>query len=342
MAKLAPDLEIGHLHMIEKSKDQCVKEDWVLLRSYVERNRFAKFGTPMKRHILPAKAFHQKGRVPSLLVLYLTLYTIHLSENRLRITKEKLIFQFGNYCGVRTTTDRPLDNLYFKPPRGETTKLSNMKQLCINDQPNNLSQLTTIALILFKVVNTPLKASSLIQQKFGCIRGRSDSETVPIMRVSRENVTPPTPKKIKVATKAKPAETVPDAISPPQAPVLPVSTKNEDTTTSLVNRIATGSLTLPKNRGPSTIATIATGKREHESLTHPRNGTPQATVLRSNQAKQSAKVPSATSTTMLSKPLVANTSVRVLVNKLAGFITTCLESSDKDVIVGLPHAQREI
>ena len=79
MAKLAPDLEIGHLHMVEKSKDQCVKEDWVLLRSYIERNRFAKFGTLMKRHILLTKAFKQKGKVLSLLVLYLTLYTVHLS-----------------------------------------------------------------------------------------------------------------------------------------------------------------------------------------------------------------------------------------------------------------------
>ena len=38
MENLAPDLEIGYLHMVEKRKDQCVKEDWVLLHSYVERN----------------------------------------------------------------------------------------------------------------------------------------------------------------------------------------------------------------------------------------------------------------------------------------------------------------
>ena len=45
---------------------------------------------------------------------------------------------------------------------------------------------------------------------------------------------------------------------------------------------------------------------------------------------------------MLREPLVANTSVRVLINKLEGFITTCLKSSDEDVIVGLPDTQREI
>ena len=102
------------------------------------------------------------------------------------------------------------------------------------------------------------------------------------MRVNRENITPPTQKKTKVATKAKPAETVPEAVSSPQAPVLPVSTNNEDTTTSLVNSTTPGSLTITKKRGPSTLARIATGKGEQESLTHPRNGTPQATVLRSN------------------------------------------------------------
>ena len=64
-----------------------------------------------------------------------------------------------------------------------------------------------------------------------------------------------------------------------------MSTKNEDMLTSLVKGISTGSLTLSKNGGPCTLATIATGKEEQESLTHPGNGTPQATVLRSNQTK---------------------------------------------------------
>ena len=92
MAKLAPDLEIGHLHIVKKKKESCVKDDWVRLRSCIKRNKHAKFGTLTKRQILSAKAVEQKGRVPSLLEFYLTLYTVQLSEDRLRVTKEKLIF----------------------------------------------------------------------------------------------------------------------------------------------------------------------------------------------------------------------------------------------------------
>ena len=64
---------------------------------------------------------------------------------------------------------RPLDNLHFKQLNKESTKLSNMKKLCIIDKTNEPIQLTTVALMLFKVVNTPLKASILIIHKFQCI-----------------------------------------------------------------------------------------------------------------------------------------------------------------------------
>ena len=76
MAKLAPDMEIGHLHIVEKRKDKCVTEDWVSLRSCIERSKLTKFGTLTKRHVLPTKAMGQKGKVPSLLELYLTMYTV--------------------------------------------------------------------------------------------------------------------------------------------------------------------------------------------------------------------------------------------------------------------------
>ena len=111
MAKQAPDMEIGHLCIVKKKKDKCVKEDWVRLRSCIERNKLAKFGTLTKRHILPAKAMGQNDKVPSLLELYLTMYTVYLSEGRLSITKEHPIFTIGKYCGVRATADHPLDNL---------------------------------------------------------------------------------------------------------------------------------------------------------------------------------------------------------------------------------------
>ena len=69
---------------------------------------------------------------------------------------------------------------------------------------------------------------------------------------------------------------------------------------------------------------------------------PQATVLHQNQAKQSDKAPSVTSMPMLSEPSVANMSVHVFVNKLEDFIAVCLDSSDSDVSVRLPDAQREM
>ena len=100
MAKLAPDMEIGRLHIVEKRKDRCVKEDWVRLRLCIERSK-----------------------------LYLTLYTVYLSEARLSITKENPIFSIGNYCGIGTTLVHSLDNLFFKQPNCDSTKLSNMKQL---------------------------------------------------------------------------------------------------------------------------------------------------------------------------------------------------------------------
>ena len=114
MGTFTIDLDIGHLYIVEKNKKKGVRDDWVRLRSCIERNKHAKFGTLMKRQILSAKAVEQKGRVPSLLEFYLTLYTVQLSEDRLRVTKEKPIFQIGNYCGFTTTADRPLDNLHFK------------------------------------------------------------------------------------------------------------------------------------------------------------------------------------------------------------------------------------
>ena len=209
MAKQAPDMEIGHLHIVKKKKDKCVKEDWVRLRSCIERSKLAKFGTLMKRHVLPAKAMGQNDKVPSLLELYLTMYTVYLSEGRFSSTKENPIFTIGNYCGVGATTDHPLDNLYFKQPNQDSTKLSNMKQLCIIDETNDPSQLTTIALMLFKVVNTPLKASRLIQDKFNCINSRKVDETMPIMQVNRENITSLPQKKTKVATTTKSDENMP-------------------------------------------------------------------------------------------------------------------------------------
>ena len=92
MSKLAPDMEIGHLHIVEKRKDKCVKEDWVSLRLCIERSKLANFVTLMKRHVLQTKAMVQNDKVPSLLELYLTLYTVYLSKARLSITKENPIF----------------------------------------------------------------------------------------------------------------------------------------------------------------------------------------------------------------------------------------------------------
>ena len=66
MAKFAPDLKIGNLHIVEKKTKKGVKDDCVSLRSCIERNKLAKFGSLMKRHILSPKTFDQKGRVPSL------------------------------------------------------------------------------------------------------------------------------------------------------------------------------------------------------------------------------------------------------------------------------------
>ena len=88
MAELAPDVKIGHLHIVEKRNEKCLKEDWVCLRSCIERSKITKFGTLTKRHVLPTKAMGQNGKMLSLLELYLTLYTVYLSEARLSITKE--------------------------------------------------------------------------------------------------------------------------------------------------------------------------------------------------------------------------------------------------------------
>ena len=143
------------------------------------------------------------------------------------------------------------------------------------------------------------------------------------MCINRKNITQFTIKKTKVATKAKPTETMREADSSPQAPGLPMPNMDEEVMTS-------------------TIATITTGKGEQVSLTHSKNGMPQATVLNQIQTTQLAKTPSVTSMPILSEPLVANLSVHVLVNKLEDFIATCLNGCDPDVNVKLPDAQREI
>ena len=92
------------------------------------------------------------------------------------------------------------------------------------------------------------------------------------MCINQENITQLTENKTKVATKAKPTETMREADSSPQAPGLPMPNMDEEVT-------------------KSTIATITTGKGERVSLTHSKNGMPQATVLYRNQTKQSAKAP---------------------------------------------------
>ena len=351
MAKLAPDMEIGHLHIVEKRKDQCVKEDWVSLRSCIERSKLAKFGTLMKRHILPTKAMGQNGKVPSLLELYLTLYTVYLSEARLSITKENPIFSIGNYCGVGTTVAHPLDNLFFKQPNHDSTKLSNMKQLCIVDQTNDPSQLTTIALMLFKVVNTPLKASSLIQEKFNCINSRKDDETMPFMQVDRTNITSLAQKKNKVAnitslaqkkskvvttTKpddnvSKPNEKVPKPGSSPQAPEPPLSNVDRTVTTNVVRKFTT-----------TTVVTSAVGGRVRVPLAKSNNKIPQPTVLHPKSTKQSDKAHTVPSTPVLSEPSVANMTVRVLVHSLEEFIASCSASKDSNVSVRLKDAQKVI
>ena len=313
MAKQAPDMEIGHLHIVKKKKDKCVKEDWVRLRSCIERSKLAKFGTLMKRHVLPAKAMGQNDKVPSLLELYLTMYTVYLAEGRLSITKENPIFPIGNYCGVGATADHPLDNLYFKQPNQDSTKLSNMKQLCIVDETNDPSQLTTIALMLFKVVNTPLKASRLIQEKFNCINGRKVDETMPIMQVNRENITSLPQKKTKVATTTKSD----DKIVPKPAPSL----QAPETTSS---------------------GTSALGKRELLPLTHSDNKVTKPEALQSKSNKKSRKAPTVPSTPVISEPSVATMPVRLLVHGLEQFFESCTTSEDANVAARLPDAQKHI
>ena len=87
LARLVPDWRLNISTQKRKRRDSCVKYDWVHLRSCIERDRSATFGTLMRRHRLSANAVVQKGRVPSLLELVPTLYTVQLSENRLRVTK---------------------------------------------------------------------------------------------------------------------------------------------------------------------------------------------------------------------------------------------------------------
>ena len=284
----------------------------------------------MKRHVLPAKAMGQNDKVPSLLELYLTMYTVYLSEGRLSITKENPIFTIGNYCGVGATTDHPLDNLYFKQPNQDSTKLSNMKQLCIIDETNDPSQLTTIALMLFKVVNTPLKASRLIQDKFNCINGRKVDETMPIMQVNRENITLLPQKKTKVATTTKsdenvpePGEIVPKPASSLQAPEPPsINVNGTITTTSFV--------------------TIALGKRVRVPLTDSDDKVTQPAVLQSKSNKKSRKAPTVPSTPVISEPSVANMPVRLLVHGLEHFFESCTTSKDANVSARLPDTQKHI
>ena len=173
--------------------------------------------------------------------------------------------------------------------------------------------------MLFKVVNTPLKASRLIQEKFNCINGRKVDETMPIMQVNRENITSLPQKKTKVATTTKSDDNVPKPgeIVPKPAP----------------------SLQAPET---TSFGTIGLGKRERVPLTHSDDKVTQPKVLQSKSNKKSRKAPTVPSTPVISEPSVATMPVRLLVHGLEQFFESCTTSEDANVAARLPDAQKHI
>ena len=192
----------------------------------------------------------------------------------------------------------------------------------------NFSCIRLLALMLFKDLNTPLKASSIIQEKFNCINGRKDDETMPFMQVERTNITSLAQKKSKVVTTTKPDENVskpnekvPKPGSSPQAPRPPL--------TNVVRKVAT-----------TTVVTSAVGGRMWLPLAKFNNKIPQPTVLHLKSTKQSDRAPTVPSTPVLSEPLVANMPVRVLVHSLEEFIASCSASKDSTFLLDLKMCKR--
>ena len=319
MQRWAPDLFIVYEHLTKENSDELSKSKFVELRTIVERHRFAKFGTNLKRHVISKKAIESKGIESTLMEMFLILYTIHLTENCLKDTKERPMFLIGNFCGSKTKnlSETPLDNLFLKRPMESPTKLSNMRDVCILDPDNKIFTLSSIALSLFKVQNTPLINSSEIQSKFAHINAFKDIGTNNvILKINPDlAIVKSVKKKVRV-----------------------VQTTELDPTTVA---ITSSSQTAPGRVSTrSTVKAVGDLPLEDDSGDDLLNGIPLATVVEESNPVRSK------STRIFGVPsppiVVVPPAVMALVKSVEEFMLACVNSSDAAVSDKLPDTQNNI
>ena len=119
MASCAPDLVLVQDIFSSKNNNKKTRQKFNDLRLNLEKNKYAMFGTCLKRHVLAAKALGNKDIDPSLLEMFLCLYSVYLAKWHLSNARDHPIFEIGNYCGNGNTEMLPLHNLYFKSSQEE-------------------------------------------------------------------------------------------------------------------------------------------------------------------------------------------------------------------------------
>ena len=214
MRSLTPKLAVAHDYLMRENDNDSVKTKWNDLRAKLDE---IKFGTCVKRHCLSKKAIEDKGIKPTVIELFLIMYTVHLAETYLGNTLKQPFFAIGNFCGNKTKSpkDLPLDNLFMKQPLQTATQVTNMKDLRIDDQTKTPISLTSIALALFTVNNTPLLCTSSIQAKFECINNYTkDTVDTTIMKIDPSKKTMIKRKKKKAKVQEKKSDNVSTDVPP--------------------------------------------------------------------------------------------------------------------------------
>ena len=111
--------------------------------------------------------FKYKGIDPLTIKFFLLSFGANLTKYHLNNERDEPIFRIGNYYGATTQNAVfPLDNLVLKPSQkysnnGETTTVSNMRDLCLEGSRHQLLTMTTIALCAYKVENIMLKKKDM-------------------------------------------------------------------------------------------------------------------------------------------------------------------------------------
>ena len=194
-----------------------------------------------------------------------------------------------------------------------------MKDLCIDDQTKTPISLTSIALALFTVNNTPLLCTSSIQAKFECINNYTkDTVDTTIMKIDPSKKTMVKRKKKKAKVQEKKSDNVSTDVPPSTSnpPDNDATVQSPTTSDTVIEEPQSTTSKIDSNPPNTTIQSNSTASTQNQSVTH------------HEQDSQSI--------------IVIPPAVTTLVKNIDHFMTTCMKSEDQLVSDNLLDVKNHI